>query len=148
MKKFFAVLLLTGLFAGALFAATPKGWTSDFEAAKVKAANENRLMYVLFTGSDWCGYCIKLQKEVLSKPKFKKLGEKDFVFVYIDFPRKSRADNPMANRVLAKMYNVQGFPTAFVMDPNGKVLTKIVGALPMKQYIKKLETVRQANPVK
>ena len=148
MKKFFAVLFLTGLFAGALFAATPKGWTSDFEKAKLTAAKENRLMYVLFTGSDWCGYCIKLQKEVLSKPKFKKLGEKDFVFVYIDFPRKSRADNPMANRVLSKMYDVHGFPTAFVMDPNGKVLTKIVGALPMKQYIKKLETVRQANPVK
>ena len=54
----------------------------------------------------------------------------------------------MANRALSEMYKVRGFPTAFVMDPNGKVLTKIVGALPMKQYIKKLETVRQANPVK
>lgn len=148
MKKLLAVLFLAGLFVSVLSAATPKGWTSDFEAAKKTAAKEKRLMYVLFTGSDWCGYCIKLQKEVLSKPKFKKLGEKDFVFVYIDFPRKSRADNPMANRALSEIYKVRGFPTAFVMDPNGKVLTKIVGALPMKRYIKKLETVRQANPVK
>ena len=146
MKKVFVALLLTGLFSFVLSAATPKGWTSDFEAAKVKAAKEHRLMYVLFTGSDWCGYCIKLQKEVLSKPDFKKLGEKDFVLVYIDFPRKSRADNPMANRVLSRMYKVQGFPTAFVMNPNGQVLTKIVGTLPQQEYIKKLQDVRRENP--
>lgn len=148
MKKVLTALLLTGLFSLVLSAATPKGWTSDFEAAKKTAAESKRLMYVLFTGSDWCGYCIKLQKEVLSKPDFKKLGEKDFVLVYIDFPRKSRADNPMANRALSEMYNVQGYPTAFVMDPNGKVLTKIVGALPMKLYLKKLEDARRTYPVK
>ena len=148
MKKILAVLFLAGMFISALFAATPEGWTSDFEAAKKKAAKENRLMYVLFTGSDWCGYCIKLQKEVLSKPNFIKLGEKDFVFVYIDFPRKSQADNPIANRALAQMYKVAGYPTAFVMDANGKVLEKIVGAFPLKSYVKKLETVRRKNPVK
>ena len=146
MKKIFAVLFLAGMFAGSLFAATPKGWTSDFEKAKLTAAKENRLMYVLFTGSDWCGYCIKLQKEVLSTKEFQKLGEKDFIFVYIDFPRKSRADNPMANRVLSRMYKVQGFPTACVMTPNGQVLEKIVGALPAAAYIKKLQTVRRNNP--
>ena len=146
MKKFLAVLVLAGMFVSVLSAATPDGWTSDFEKAKLKAAKENRLLYVLFTGSDWCGYCIKLQKEVLSKPEFKKLGEKDFVFVYIDFPRKSKVDNPMANRVLARMYKVSGYPTACVMNPNGQVLEKIVGALPMDQYIKKLETVRRNNP--
>ena len=148
MKKSLAVLFLAGMFMSALFAATPEGWTSDFEAAKHKAAKEKRLMYVLFTGSDWCGYCIKLQKEVLSKPYFIKLGEKDFVFVYIDFPRKSQADNPIANRALVQMYKVDGYPTAFVMDANGKVLEKIVGAFPLKSYIKKLETVRRKNPAK
>lgn len=148
MKKSLAVLFLAGMFMSALFAATPEGWTSDFEAAKKKAAKENRLMYVLFTGSDWCGYCIKLQKEVLSKPEFKKLGEKDFVFVYIDFPRKSRADNPIANRALVQMYKVAGYPTAFVMDADGKVLTKIEEALPLRSYVKMLETVRRKNPVK
>ena len=148
MKKSLAVLFLAGMFMSALFAATPEGWTSDFEAAKQKAAKENRLMYVLFTGSDWCGYCIKLQKEVLSKPNFIKLGEKDFVFVYIDFPRKSRADNPIANRALAQMYKVAGYPTAFVMDADGKVLTKIEEALPLRSYVKMLETVRRKNPVK
>ena len=148
MKKFLAVLFLAGMFVSVLSAATPEGWTSDFEKAKLKAAKENRLLYVLFTGSDWCGYCIKLQKEVLSKPEFKKLGEKDFVFVYIDFPRKSRADNPIANRALVQMYKVDGYPTAFVMDANGKVLEKIVGAFPLKSYIKKLETVRRKNPAK
>ena len=63
MKKLLVVLFLAGLFVSVLSAATPEGWTSDFEAAKKTAAKEKRLMYVLFTGSDWCGYCIKLQKD-------------------------------------------------------------------------------------
>lgn len=144
MKKCAAMLLMAGLFVSTLAAATPKGWTSDFEAAKKTAAKEKRLMYVLFTGSDWCGYCVRLQKNVLSKKEFKALGEKDFVFVYLDFPRRSKADNPIANRALMQQYKVRGFPTAMVMTPEGKVLDSIIGTGSAKSYVGKLKAVHQA----
>ena len=140
MKK----TILFGLFAAfcamTLAAATPEGWTSDFEAAKKLAAKENKHMYVLFTGSDWCPYCVKLNKNVLSKDKCKKFAKDNLVLVYIDFPRRSKADNPEANEKLAKQYDVDGFPTAKVMTPDGKVVTEIVGAPPEKAYLKKLSS--------
>ena len=95
-------------------------------------------MYVLFTGSDWCPYCVKLQKNVLSQDGFKKFAKDNLVLVYIDFPRRSRADDPAANEKLAREYKVDGFPTAKVMTPDGKVVTEIVGAPPEKVYLRKL----------
>lgn len=138
MKKTILSLLFAALCAGTLHAATPEGWTSDFEAAKKLAAKENKHMYVLFTGSDWCPYCVKLQKDVLSKNRFKKFAKDNLVLVYIDFPRRSKADDPAANEKLAREYKVEGFPTAKVMTPDGKVVTEIVGAPPEKVYLKKL----------
>ena len=138
MKK----TILFGLFAAfcamTLAAATPEGWTSDFEAAKKLAAKENKCLYVLFTGSDWCPYCVKLNKNVLSKDKFKKFAKDNLVLVYIDFPKNSKADNPEANEKLAKQYDVDGFPTAKVMTPDGKVVTEIVGAQSADNYIRQL----------
>jgi len=138
MKK----TLLTALFAafcvGTLCAGTPEGWTSDFAAAKERAARENKLMYVLFTGSDWCPWCVKLHKNVLSREKFAKFAADHFVLVYIDFPKNSKADNPEANEKLAREYKIEGFPTAKVMTPDGKVVREIGGALSEKEYLKEL----------
>lgn len=133
LSTLFAVFCIT-----ALHAATPEGWTSDFEAAKKLAAKENKHLYVLFTGSDWCPYCVKLQKNVLSKDSFKKFAKDNLVLVYIDFPRRSQADDPAANKALAEKYGVRGYPTAKIMTPDGKVVTDIVGALPAKAYIQRM----------
>ena len=64
-----------------------EGWTSDFEAAKKQAAEENKSLLIDFTGSDWCGWCIRLQEEVFSKDEFKKGVAEDYVLVEIDFPQ-------------------------------------------------------------
>lgn len=145
MKKWTVLGIFTVFFAVSLTAATPKGWTSDFVAAQKKAAEEKRLMYVLFTGSDWCRYCVQLAKNVLSTAEFQALGKEDYIFVYIDFPRNSKADNPIANRVLAQQYKVRGFPTALVMTPDGKVLEEIVGTNTASRYVGKLRDVRKRN---
>ena len=62
-------------------------WVSDFEKAKTTAAAEGKDLLIDFTGSDWCGWCIKLRKEVFDLDAFKAAGPKNFVLVEIDFPQ-------------------------------------------------------------
>ena len=138
MKKTILSLLFAALCAGTLCAGTPEGWTADFDGACKRAAKEKKLLYVLFTGSDWCPWCIKLHKEVLDRAAFRKFAEKHFVLVYIDFPRKTRTFGPRNNEILAKKYGVEGFPTAKVMTPDGKVVHEIGGAMPEKEYLEEL----------
>ena len=115
--------------AGAVSAATstPAGWTDDFEAAKKQAAAENKLLLVDFSGSDWCGWCKKLDREVFAKPEFLAGVKKDFVLVMVDSPNdkkllseKAAAQNPK----LVEKYDVHGFPTVLIMDADGTVLDK------------------------
>ena len=136
MKKLVALaaLLLTGVI---LCAGTPSGWIDDFAKAQKLAAQEKRPMLVLFTGSDWCGWCKKLHSEVLSKPEFKKFAaSKKLVLVYLDFPRESNmsAAEKERNRQLASKYKVSGFPTTIVFGADGKELGRMPGY--SKQYIK------------
>ena len=80
-----------------------------------------------FTGSDWCGWCIKLQKEVFSQPEFKEYASKNLVLVEVDFPRSKKiADDLKAqNESLAQHFQVQGFPTIIVLDSEGKSLGEL-----------------------
>lgn len=138
MKKTILSLLFAALCVGTLCAATPKGWTSDFDAAVKRAAKEQKMLYVLFTGSDWCPWCVKLHENVLDRAAFKKFAADHLVLVYVDFPKNAKADDPAANEKLARKYKVEGFPTALVMSPDGKVVREIGGAMPEKEYLKEL----------
>jgi protein disulfide-isomerase len=84
-----------------------------------------------FTGSDWCGWCIKLQKDTFSKPEFKKFAEQSLVLVELDFPRgKTQSDElKRQNEELAEKFGVQGFPTLVLLDPQGKEAARNVGYL-------------------
>lgn len=105
--------------------AAVEDWMTDFNAAKDKAAKEKLDILVDFSGSDWCGWCQKLDAEVFSKPEFLTEAKKQFVLVVLDFPKKeeNKAKIPEAqrksNEELAKTLNVQGFPTVFLMDAKG-----------------------------
>ena len=73
--------------ACALFAtSTPEGWTDDFDAAKAQAKSEGKLLLVDFSGSDWCGWCKKLDKEVFATPEFLAGVKDDYVLVMVDSP--------------------------------------------------------------
>ena len=111
MKRLLNVAALLAL-TGALASAAPKGWTSDFEAAKAQAQKEGKALLVEFTGSDWCPPCKKLHKEVFSKSDFIKKASKDFVLVKLDFPRTQKIDDSLKkqNERLAKEYKIRGFP--------------------------------------
>ena len=109
--------LAAPLFAGG------EGWMSDFEAAKKKAAAEKRDLLVDFTGSDWCGWCIKLNEEVFQHDPFKKGIADKFILVELDYPRdksKLSEETIKQNEKLQDTYKVKGFPTILLMDAKGR----------------------------
>lgn len=100
-----------------------EGWISDFAAAKKEAADSKKDLLIDFTGSDWCGWCIKLNKEVFSHEPFK-VGVKDkFVLVELDYPRdksKLTEETIKQNEELGKKYEIAGYPTILLCDASGK----------------------------
>ena len=99
--------------------AEPSEWLIDFEAAKKKAAEEKKSLLVNFTGSDWCGYCIRLEKEVFSKDAFREGVKDKFVLVTIDYPEdESKVDDKTRaqNEKLGEQYHVDGYPTIMLAD--------------------------------
>ncbi len=101
----------------------------DFEAAKAKAVKEGKPIFINFTGTDWCGWCIKLEKEVFSKKAFQDYAKENLVLVEIDFPKKKEqtAELKAQNKKLDKEYGVEGYPTLYLLDATGKKLTEDIG---------------------
>jgi thioredoxin-related protein len=102
-------------------------WMTDLPKAQAQAKAENKMVLIDFTGSDWCGWCIKLDKEVFSTPEFKKYAKDNLVLVEIDFPRRKEqsAETKKANAELAKKYKVRGYPTIIVLDGEGKQIGEL-----------------------
>jgi thioredoxin-related protein len=96
-------------------------WLIELPAAQARAKAENKMVLLDFTGSDWCGWCIKLNKEVFSQPEFAEYAQKNLVLVEVDFPRKKTQDaaRKKANVALREKYGVTGYPTIIVLDSNG-----------------------------
>ena len=113
-------------------------WLTSMSQAQEAARNGKKVIFVDFTGSDWCPWCVKLHENVLDRAAFKKFAADHLVLVYVDFPKNAKADDPAANEKLARKYKVEGFPTALVMSPDGKVVREIGGAMPEKEYLKEL----------
>lgn len=101
-------------------------WGTDLTAAKTRAAQNNKLVLVDFTGSDWCPPCIALHEHVLTQPEFLDYAEQHLELVALDFPRDETKINP-AHAQLALEYQVNGFPTIIVMDPQGKPIHRLKG---------------------
>jgi thioredoxin-related protein len=122
------------------------GWLTDYKKAQQEAKANNKLVLLDFTGSDWCGWCIKLNKEVFSKPEFKDYANKNLVLVEVDFPRaKSQSsDIKKQNEELAQQYQIEGFPTIMVLDGDGKKVG-LLGYMPggPTAFIAELEKLRK-----
>jgi thioredoxin-related protein len=101
-------------------------WMTDFDMAREKAQAENKHLLVDFSGSDWCGWCIKLDKEVFSQDEFIQQATNDFVLVLLDFPRKPENRDKIPARLqkrneeLQEKYEIRGFPTVLLLDATGK----------------------------
>lgn len=120
MKKlaasFLSVLAAFSVTAGEL------NWMTDAAKAQAQAKTENKLVFLDFTGSDWCGWCIKLDKEVFSTPEFAEYAKKNLVLVEVDFPRKKKLSDVQkkANQALQEKYKIEGYPTIIVLNGEGK----------------------------
>ena len=127
-----AVQLVANLRAAEPQGAIPGGWLEDFEAAKALAASQKRHMLLDFTGSDWCGWCIKLDKEVLEKPDFKAFSAQKLVLVKLDFPQRKAQDQKTKaqNASLQKKFRAEGFPTIVLLDPSGVEIKRWSGFNP------------------
>ena len=122
MLKRFITFTLTLIILIFIFSPTHAGWFNNYEAAKEQAVKEHKDMLLVFSGSDWCHWCQKLQEEVFSQKKFNQEAEKNFILLEIDFPRKKDIADTIKeqNQNLAKKYAVQGFPTVILAEADGK----------------------------
>jgi thioredoxin-related protein len=102
-------------------------WFTNFDAAKDKAAKENKYILLNFSGSDWCAPCIKMKKEVFESEAFLTRGETQLVLVRADFPRSKKnqlsPEQIKHNEALAEKYNPEGkFPFTLLLDANGSII--------------------------
>ncbi len=107
-------------------------WQTDFEKAKVEAKSENKFIMLNFSGSDWCGPCIRLHKEIFDSEAFTKYANEHLVLVNADFPRLKKnmlsKDQQKQNDALADKYNSDGaFPLTVLLNADGKVIKKWEG---------------------
>lgn len=125
MKKWFIGMMVAGLAWAAPGAGLP--WLTDLPQALAKAKAENKKVLVDFTGSDWCPWCIKLQKEIFQQDAFVEFAKKNLVLVEVDFPRAKAqsAELKRANQALLKQYGIEGYPTVLVFDSQGKQVGKL-----------------------
>ena len=126
MLTIFAALLgVLATFAAEVGKSTPKGFIDDFDAAMTNAAKSGRVVVAVFSGSDWCIWCQRLEKEILSDEEFIKDATNRYELVFLDFPQdKTLVRESLAKRndELAKIYHIQGYPTVILLDSKGEVL--------------------------
>jgi protein disulfide-isomerase len=122
MKKI-AILILSSCALLQAVAADP-GWLTDVPQALAKAKQENKMVLLDFTGSDWCSWCMKFKKEALETQDFATYASKNLVCVEVDFPRQKPMSDALkqANKALAAKYKVDGYPTFVVLSKDGKEL--------------------------
>ena len=147
MKTKHTLAAFVALMIAALPALAGPKWYTDLDEAKAVAAKENKPLLVDFTGSDWCGYCIKLHAEVFDKPEFEAFA-KNYVLVELDFPSKKPQppEEKAKNKATQAKFGVSGFPTVLLLDAKtGEAYGRQSGYGPgsgPKAYIEKLSAFK------
>ena len=101
-------------------------WHTDVNKAINLSLKNDKPLLFFFTGSDWCGWCVRLQKAVFSKPEFNSWAKKNVILVELDFPRRTKlpAKVEKQNRELAQLFGVRGYPTVWFVtaqQEDGKI---------------------------
>ncbi|MFL6545752.1 MAG: thioredoxin family protein [Candidatus Udaeobacter sp.] len=146
-RLIFCVLTASIFFSGQV-ARAESGWLNDYKKAQEEAKAGNKILLLNFTGSDWCGWCIKFDRDVLSQPQFKEFARNNLVLVELDFPRvkTQSAELQKQNRQLAQQYEVVGFPTIIALNSDGQKLWEYDGyfAGGPEAFIAELEKLRKS----
>jgi thioredoxin-related protein len=128
------------------------GWYNDLQAAKQIAKKEHKHILLNFSGSDWCGPCILLRKEIFDDRAFLKMADTTLVLVNADFPRLKKNQLPAVqqkmNDEMADHYNPKGlFPLTLLLDAEGKVLTQWEGnpAVKPDEFSRHIRTIIESG---
>ena len=118
MKKLISILLLF-LTINVFAQEGELDWHTDVNKAIELSIETEKPLFMFFTGSDWCGWCIRLQKEVFFKPDFVKWAKENLILVELDFPRRKKLDESLKqqNDNLRQMFAVRGYPTGWFVVP-------------------------------
>jgi thioredoxin-related protein len=102
-------------------------WFTDAEAAQAKAKEENKLVLLDFTGSDWCIWCQRLKRNIFDDPKFAKYAQSKLVLVEVDFPQHKTLPEAQqqANARLQKTHKINSYPTVILLDSDGKQVARM-----------------------
>ena len=98
------------------------GWTQNYKAALNLARQQNKMVLMDFTGSDWCPWCMRLDREILSTSEFKQYAAKHLILLKIDFPRNIPQSQALKdqNQRLQSQYGIQGYPTCIILNSQGQ----------------------------
>ena len=127
-------------------------WETDFNKAKQSARSEHKLILLNFSGSDWCGPCIRMHKEMFENNSFVQYADEHLILVNADFPRLKKhqlaKDQQAKNDQLADKYNKDGiFPLTVLLNSDGKVLKEWQGLPPIspEEFTKQVKEVFDAS---
>jgi thioredoxin-related protein len=124
-------------------------WLTDLPKAQAKAKADNKMVFMLFTGSDWCPACMIFDKQILQTSEFNDYAAKNLILVMVDFPNKTPQNDELkkSNDLLNKTYAVDAFPTTIILNHEGKEIDRQVGYAPVspKAYINGLEKLKGKN---
>ena len=127
-KSCLAACIVLAAFVALAKTSTPEGWLDDYDAALKKAAAEEKHIIVDFSGSDWCIWCKRLDKEVFDTDVFRKAAAEKYVLLMVDSPSKKSLLSPKAakeNPKLVEKFGVKGFPTVVVLNPKGEEVCRL-----------------------
>lgn len=146
MTKILLGLLLSGLFTG-------NDWHHNLDEARKIAKEQHKHILLNFSGSDWCGPCIMLRKQILDNPDFVQMADSSLVLVNADFPRSKKDQlsprQQSLNNAMADKYDSQGkFPYTLLLDADGKVLKAWDGYPDVKpdEFAEQVRDVIETNP--
>ena len=139
------VILMSFILSGTI-------WLGNFNKAKVEATKEHKLILINFSGSDWCGPCIRLKNEIFESKVFEEYASNKLVLVRADFPREKKnqldPEQVKRNETLADKYNPDGtFPLTLLVDEQGKILKEWDGFPnePPEKFVLQINNLIDAN---
>lgn len=162
MRTTFATILIAILFSisataqNSNYKASMDGWEVDLNEAYKKSQATGKPIMANFTGSDWCGWCIKLKKTVFTKKEFMEWAKKNFILLELDYPRRTQipAKFKQQNAQLQQAFKISGYPTVWVFEMtkdettgnvnlNGLARTGYKGTV--KEFVNDVETQMKAS---
>ena len=126
MKVFVTLFSLLILTTGFDSPSDELTWVTDYEEAFVKAKQEGKYVLINFTGSDWCGWCKRLDQEVFSQTEFKEFANENLVLLKLDYPRRTPQSREvkLRNQQIAREFGVRGFPTIILAKENQQIVLR------------------------